>query len=195
MTKYSDQPAPPFMILVVQEFLELLYWKLQSVLDQEGVTMLQWAFMQRANYQKEGVSFSRIIEATGESKDNVRRAAASLRNFADVVVDPKDRRSRRLVLNRRGKRRTGFVLQRFERVLLDTLDARDRGSQRAEQFKEILWDASAYLAPGDLASDETVAKSEQNRQQISDDSLRYVEDTDQDSFWTKEEPPDDWVPF
>jgi hypothetical protein len=33
------------MIYVVQEFLELLYWKLGEVLDQEGIAMLQWAFI------------------------------------------------------------------------------------------------------------------------------------------------------
>ena len=195
MKTYDDEPAPHFMIHVVQEFLEYLYWKLRHVLDQEGITMLQWAFLQRALDWKEGVSFSLIMEVTGESKDNVRRAAASLQGFANVVVDPKDRRSRKLVLTKRGRRRVGFITMRFEKEMLELLGVRDRSSQRAEQFKELLWEASAYLVPGDLASEETIVRSKENRELIRDDSLRFDKEAEPESFWTREDPPEDWIPF
>ena len=194
MKTYQGEPAPHFMIHVVQEFLELLYWKLQKVLDDEGVSMLQWAFMQRALDRPKGVPFSLILGVTGESKDNVRRAAASLQGFANVVIDSDDRRARKLVLTKRGKKRTNLVFTRWEREMLDLLGARDYDSNRAEQFKRLLWDASSYLIPGDLASKETIARSNKNRGLIPDDSLRFVED-DSDSRWTGEEPPDDKIPW
>jgi DNA-binding MarR family transcriptional regulator len=192
---YKGKPAPPFMIYVVQEFLELLYWKLRQVLDREGISMLQWAFIQRALDVRDGVSFGQIIEVTGESKDNVRRAAASLKGFANVVVDPEDRRARKLVLTKRGRRRAGFIMMRFEKEMLKLLGAREAFSRRAEEFKELLWDASAYLAPGDRASKETIARSKENRGLIPDDSLRFGEVDQSESVWIKEELPDDWIPF
>jgi len=192
---YKGKPAPPFMIYVVQEFLELLYWTLWQVLDREGISMLQWAFMQRALDRPNGVSFSHIIEVSGESKDNVRRAAASLAGFADVVVDPEDRRARKLVLTKRGRRRVRFIMMRFEKEMLKLLGAREAFSQRAEEFKELLWDASAYLVPGDLASEETIVRSEENREQIPDDSLLFVEINQSESVWTEEDRPEDWFPF
>jgi DNA-binding MarR family transcriptional regulator len=192
---YDDEPAPHLMIHVVQEFLELLYWKLRQVLDREGISMLQWAFMQRALDYRDGVSFSQVIEVTGESKDNVRRAAASLENFANVVVDPDDRRARKLVLTKRGRKRTKLVMMHFEREMLNLLGARDYDSKRAEQFKWLLWDASAYLAPGDLASEETIALSQENRKLIRDDSLRYAREDQSESMWLQEEHPEDWIPF
>jgi DNA-binding MarR family transcriptional regulator len=192
---YDDEPPPHFMIHVVQEFLGCLYWKLRNVLDEEGITMLQWAFMERATDRREGVSFSWIMEVTGESKDNVRRAAASLQGFANVVVDPRDRRSRKLVLTKRGRRRIGFITMRLEKEMLNLLGARDRSSQRAEQFKELLWEASAYLTPGDLACEETIERSNENRKLIPDDSTRFDKDAEPDSIWIKEDPPEDWIPF
>ena len=157
--------------------------------------MLQWAFMQRALDRPNGVSFSHIIEVSGESKDNVRRAAASLAGFADVVVDPEDRRARKLVLTKRGRRRVRFIMMRFEKEMLKLLGAREAFSQRAEEFKELLWDASAYLVPGDLASEETIVRSEENREQIPDDSLLFVEINQSESVWTEEDRPEDWFPF
>jgi len=194
MKTYKAEPAPFFMIEIVQEFVELLYWRLQKVLDREGITMLQWAFMQRALVLRDGVPFRTILEVTGGSKDNVRRAAASLIGFASIVVDPNDRRARRFVLTRRGKRRANQVMKRFEREMLNLLGARDWDSNRAEQFKRLLWDASAYLAPGDLASTETIARSIENRKLIPDDSLRFVED-DSDPRWSSDEPADDQIPW
>jgi DNA-binding MarR family transcriptional regulator len=183
------------MVGVVQEFFELLYWKLQQVLDREGISMLQWAFIQRAYGWRDGLPFSHILEVTGESKDNVRRAAAALRGFATVVVDPNDRRARRLVLTRRGKRRFRIVMMRFEKEMFTLLGARDGRSQRVEDFKHLLWDASAYLAPGDLASEESIARSEENRENIPDTSLLYVEEDQSESVWTQEESPEDEIPF
>jgi hypothetical protein len=100
--------VPVFMVYAVQEFLEPLHWKLNAILDREGISMLQSAFMHRALDRPDGVAFGQIMKATGEPKDNVRRAAASLPGrFANVVVDPKDRRARKLVLTKRGRKRRG----------------------------------------------------------------------------------------
>lgn len=195
MKTYEEKPAPPFMITVIQEFLELLYWRLSQVLGREGISMLQWAFMQRALDYRDGVSFRQIMEATGESKDNVRRAAASLQGFADVVADPKDRRARKFVLTKRGRRRARIIVAQFEKEMLNLLGAREEFSQRVQEFKDLLWDASAYLAPGDHASEEMIARSEENREIIPDDSLRYAETPSTDSLWTQEEHPEDWIPF
>lgn len=191
---YKNEPPPFFMIEVVQEFLERLYWTLQKVLEREGISMLQWAFMLRALVLRNGVPFRWILDVTGESKDNVRRAAASLQGFADVVVDPDDRRARRFVLTKRGKRRANQVMKRFEREVLNLLGARDWDSNRAEQFKRLLWDATAYLAPGNFASNETITRSIENRKLIPDDSLRFVED-DSDPRWSSDEPVDDQIPW
>ena len=192
---YKGEPAPLFMASVVQEFLELLHWKLQQVLDREGISMLQWAFIRRAYGQRDGIPFSRILEVTGESKDNVRRAAAGLQGFASIVVDPNDRRARRLVLTKRGKRRFGIVMMRFEKEMFKLLGARDERSQRVKDFKYLLWDASAYLAPSDLASEESIARSEENRECIPDNSLLYVEEDQSESVWIQEESSMDEIPF
>jgi DNA-binding MarR family transcriptional regulator len=177
------------MVYAVQEFLEPLHWKLNAVLDREGISMLQWAFMYRALDKPDGIEFGEIMKVTGESKDNVRRAAAALEGFADVVVDPKDRRARKLVMTKRGKRRTRLVFMRFEQELLKMLGARETISQRAEEFKRVLWDASAFLDPSYMAHREAILRSQQNRQLIPDDSLKYVQD-DSESKWTKEPPED-----
>jgi DNA-binding MarR family transcriptional regulator len=183
------------MVQVVQEFLEILHWKLAQVLDREGISMLQWAFMQRAFDRPDGVPFSQIREVTGEPKDNVRRAAISLRGFAKVIFDPDDRRARKLVLTKRGRKRAGFVFMRFERELLQLLGARDRSSNRAEEFKYRLWNASAYLEPSDLASEEEFLRYEENRELIPDNSLRHGEEPEAESIWTKQDPSDDWIPW
>lgn len=81
---------------------------------------------------------------------------------------------------------------RFEREMLTLLGARDHDSNRAVDFGTFIRQAMAYLAPGDLASEETIACSRENRELILDDSLRFVED-DTDSRWTKEEPADDEI--
>ena len=69
---------PPPMTSTVIEVLDLLFWKVHRILDQEGVSILQWAFMHRAALHEKGVPFSAVLKATGDSKDNVRRAARSL---------------------------------------------------------------------------------------------------------------------
>jgi len=188
---HKRKPAPPFMISVVQEFLEVLYWKLSRVLDREGMSMLQWAFMMRALDWPDGVSFSQIMEVTGESKDNVRRAAASLKGFAEVVANPEDRRARKLVLTKRGRRRSHLIMTRFEQEMLNLLGARESFSRRAEEFKELLWNASAYLAPGDTADEKTIARSEENRELIPDNSLQFVEVPQSESVFTNEELTED----
>jgi DNA-binding MarR family transcriptional regulator len=196
MKTYKNQPAP-FMVGVVEEFLDLLYWRLNRVLDREGISMLQWAFMQRALNVRDGVPFSQMIEATRESKDNVRRAAASLGGFATIEVDPKDRRARELVLTKRGRRRALKVSGRFEKELLTLIGARLELSQRAEEFRFKLWDASAYLAPGDMADKKTIRRSEENRLFVPDDSLRfqYIEDDGPEPAFAKDEPDEDSIPF
>ncbi len=182
------------MIGVANEFLELLYWTLSRVLDRDGISMLQWAFMQRALNSRDGISFTRIIEVTGESKDNVRRAAAKLGDFAQVIVDPKDGRARKLVLTKRGRRRTRVIFWRFEQELFKLLSARDERSERVRDFKRLLWDASAYLTPCDLASKETVARYKEIRIQFPDTSINYVEEDPKKSEWLQEETPNDWIP-
>jgi DNA-binding MarR family transcriptional regulator len=176
----------------VQEFLEPLHWKLNAVLDREGISMLQWAFMHRALDRPDGVPFGEIMKATGESKDNVRRAAASLQGFADVLVDPEDRRARKLVLTKRGRKRTRLVFMRFEQELLKMLGARETFSQRAEEFKHVLWDASAFLDPRYMAHREAILRSQQNRNLLPDDSLKYVQD-DSQSVWARDESAEDGI--
>ena len=183
------------MIGVVQEFFEVIYWKLRQVLDREGISVLQWAFMQRALYYRDGVAFSHIMEVTGESKDNVRRAAAGLDGFATVVPDSRDRRARKLVLTKRGRRRSRIVMMRFEKEMFNLLGARDERSQRVRDFKHLLWDASAFLTPSDLADQETVVRSRQNRRLIFDDSPNYTEEDPSESIWLQEETPDDQSPW
>lgn len=195
MKSRVNKPAPVAMMRVVNEFVDLLHWTLNRILDDEGISMLQWAFMMRAYDCRNGVSFQHILQVTGESKDNVRRAADLLKGFADVVIEPRDRRARRLVLTRRGKRRAGHIIIRFQREVLGLLGARDERSERAREFKSHLWDAYAFLIPSDLASDETIARSEENREQIRDTSLDYVQDDTLESMWIPDDSPDDWFPY
>jgi len=171
----SDKPLP--MEYMAQEFLDLLFWKLHRILSQEGVSVLQWAFMQRAYLQEFGVPFSAILKATGESKDNVRRAARSLEeaNVGKVSADPNDRRARSFTLTKLGRRRTLHVKEAFEAELLASVGAREIFSKRARQFASRMWEASSYLASGDLAKKGMVEGRKSNRTDVPDDSLRYVE--------------------
>jgi hypothetical protein len=134
------------------------------------------------------------MQATSESKDNIRRGAASLQGFANVIVDPGDKRARKLVLTRRGRKRTRLVFARFEKELLRTLGAREVFSQRAEDFKQLLWDATAYLAPENTADQKAILRWKENRDLVPDDSLRYVQD-DSESVSTRDDPPEDWIPW
>ena len=99
----ARKPAP--LVYTALEFLDLLFWKLHRILDQEGVSMLQWAFMQRASLDDNGVPFCAILKATGDSKDNVRRAAKFLEQarVGKVIPDPSDGRARIFILTQFGE--------------------------------------------------------------------------------------------
>lgn len=193
--KYAKAPVPAFLVQRVNEFVDLLYWELNRILDKEGISMLQWAFIQRAYDCRAGVSFKHILEVTGESKDNVRRAANRLKGFAEVVIEPRDRRARRLVLTPRGRKRVGQILIQFQREILELLGARDETSERAREFRSLLFEARAFLAPGDLADAETVARSKENLRLFPDTSLQFIEDKTLESMWIAEDRPDDWIPW
>jgi DNA-binding MarR family transcriptional regulator len=171
----SFRPSP--MVFMAQEFLDLLFWKQHRILDQEGVSVLQWAIMQRAFLNETGVPFSAILKATGESKDNVRRAAHSLQNakVGNVIVDPSDGRARIFVLTKLGRRRTLHVWETFKAELLASVGAREIFSKRAKLFTRHMWHASIYLTSGDLAGKEMVDDRNYNRAAVPDNSLRYVE--------------------
>jgi DNA-binding MarR family transcriptional regulator len=192
---HKTEPAPLLMITAVQEFFEQLHWKFARVLDREGISMLQWAFMQRAFDERNGIPFSLIIEVTGETKDNVRRAAAKLQGFADVITNPRDRRAKNVVLTRRGRSRTRLIMGRLEKEMFKLLGARDERSDRVSDFKQLLWDASAYLVPSDLADEEMTERWVQHRLIFPDTSLNYVEETSAESVWVQEETPDDSIPW
>jgi hypothetical protein len=81
---------------------------------------------------------------------------------------------------------------RFEQELLKMLGAGETYSKRSEEFKHILWDASAFLDPHYMASREAAIRSKQNRQLIRDDSPDFVEDASQ-SAWTREESAEDEI--
>ena len=168
---------PPPMTSTAMEVLDLLYWKVHRILDLEGVSVLQWAFMHRAALHENGVTFSAVLKATGDSKDNVRRAAKSLEEakVGKVIEDPNDRRARIFVLNKFGKRRTLHLWEVFKAELLASVGAREIFSKRAVRFTRHLWHASEYLAAGDLAVQEMADEREDNRAAIPDDSLRFVE--------------------
>jgi DNA-binding MarR family transcriptional regulator len=168
---------PRSMVSMAQEFLDILFWKLHRILDQEGVSVLQWAIMQRALEHDRGVAFSLILKATRDSKDNVRRAAKSLQdaNVGRVIADPSDGRARIFILTKLGRRRTLHVQEAFEAELLASVGAREIFSKRAERFTRHMWHASVYLASGDLAKKEMVDDRKYNRAAIPDNSLRYVE--------------------
>ncbi len=165
------------MVSTAQEFLDLLFWKLHRILDQEGVSVLQWAIMQRALEHDNGVPFTLILKATADSKDNVRRAAKSLQDakVGKVIADPSDGRARIFILTKLGRRRTLHVREAFKAELLASVGAREIFSKRAERFTRHMWHASIYLSSGDLAEKEMVDDRNYNRAAVPDDSLRYVE--------------------
>jgi DNA-binding MarR family transcriptional regulator len=165
------------MAYLAVEFLELLFWKLHRILDKEGVSILQWAFMHRAFLQERGVPFTAILEAKGDSKDKVRRAAKSLEEakVGRVIADPRDGRARLFVLTNLGRRRTLHVSKAFKAELLVSVGAREIFSKRVQRFTRHMWHASIYLASGDLADQELSDDRDRNRAAVADDSLRYVE--------------------
>ncbi|MGA8089152.1 MAG: hypothetical protein WCA10_17895 [Terracidiphilus sp.] len=165
------------MVTTAQEFLDLLFWKLHRILDREGVSVLQWAIMQRALEHESGVRLSVILKATADTKDNVRRAAKSLQdaNVGKVIVDPRDGRARIFILTKLGRRRTLHVQETFQAKLLASIGAREIFSKRAAQFTRHMRNASIYLASGDLADKELVNDRDYNRVAVPDNSLRYVE--------------------
>jgi DNA-binding MarR family transcriptional regulator len=171
----ARKPAP--LVYTALEFLDLLFWKLHRILDQEGVSMLQWAFMQRASLDDNGVPFCAILKATGDSKDNVRRAGKFLEQarVGKVIPDPSDGRARIFILTELGRRRTRHIIAAFKAELLASVGAREIFSKRARLFTRHMWHASVYLATGDLATKEMIDDRKYNRSAISDDSLRYVE--------------------
>jgi hypothetical protein len=59
--------------------------------------------------------------------------------------------------------------------LLASVGAREIFSKRAQRFTRHMWNASIYLASGDLAEKEMVDDRNFNRATVSDNSLRYVE--------------------
>ena len=168
---------PPPMVSMAQEFLDLLYWKLHSILDQEGVSVLQWAFMQRALQGDNSVPFKVILKATGGTKDNARRAAKSLQdeNVGWVITDPNDGRARIFVLTKFGRKRAIHIQEAFKEELLVSVGAREIFSDRAQRFTRHMWHASIYLASGDLAEKEIIEDRRYNRTAVPDNSLRYVE--------------------
>jgi DNA-binding MarR family transcriptional regulator len=167
----------PTMVNITLEFLDQLFWKLHRILDREGVSMLQWAILQRAYLNEGSVPFSVIFKATGDSKDNVRRAAKFLQdaNLGEVIVDPHDRRARILILSQRGRKCAMRVSEAYKAELLASVGARETFSKRVRLFTFCMWRASGFLGSGDLADEEMIDLRECNRAAVSDDSLRYVE--------------------
>jgi DNA-binding MarR family transcriptional regulator len=172
-----NSPSSLPLIEIAQEFIDLLFWKFHRILDQEGVSELQWAFMQRASRDTSSVPFSVIRTVTGESMSNVRRAASSLEeaNVGKVEVNPADRRERIFTLTKLGRRRANHVREAYKAELLTSIGAREIFSKRVLKFTELLSHASFYLASGDLAKKELRVLRGQNRSAVPDDSLRYGE--------------------
>ena len=141
-----------------------------STLD---ISALEWAFMQRALHgYGRGVPFSAIIGATGQFKDNVRRAADSLRRrgYGVVIPDPEDRRARLFKLTKRGENLTRHIKGAFEQEMLRLLGARHRVSGRVRGFNRHLWHATGFFKSGDLANAILIAHREDNRS----DSRRHT---------------------
>jgi DNA-binding MarR family transcriptional regulator len=129
------------MIYVAYEFLDQLFWKLHRILDKEGVSVLQWAIMLRSYVDAGGVPYSAIRKATGQTSDNVRRAAEFLQasKLGKVIIDPKDKRARIFILNTRGKNRARSVNEAFKADLLVSVGAREIFSKRARLFTRHMW--------------------------------------------------------
>jgi hypothetical protein len=138
---------------------------------------LQWAIMLRSYVDAGGVPYCAIRKATGQSLDNVRRAAESLQasKLGKVIIYPKDKRARIFVLNTRGKHRARCVNEAFKADLLVSVRAREIFSKRAQLFTRHMWHARIYLASGDVASKELDDDRIDNRAAVPDNSLRYVE--------------------
>lgn len=95
----------------------------------------------------------------------------------------------------RGRRRVGLLLIQFQREILELLGARDERSERAREFSSLLFEARAFLAPSDLADNETIGRCEEIRELIRDNSIDFVEDPLLESIWIAEDPPDDGIPY
>lgn len=163
------------MVDQVEQFIDIVYWTMSRRLDAQGITPLHWAFMQRAYRNGGRVRFSDVLKATGESKDNVRRAAAFLQKsrLGEVRSDFDDRRARIFALTERGRKQTSLIRQGFEAELLRLVGAREVISQRVREFTRHLWKASGFLPPGDLTNLGSYMKAE-----LPDDSLRFRPEVD-----------------
>ena len=151
----SKQPPLPSMVSQVQQTLDILFWALHRVLYDEGITPLHWAIIQRAYRERGGVRFREVMKATGQPKDNVRRAADFLEEVArmgEVLVDPDDHRARIFRLNTRGRNRTRYLEENLQADLLVLLGANLVWSNRVKEFTRDLLNAAGYLPPGDLAN-------------------------------------------
>lgn len=150
------------MVSQVQQFLDIVGWALNCVLDEQGIKVLHWAFMQRAFQWRGGVSFSAVMTATGQSKDNVRRAAKFLEGskLGKVESGPSDHRARFFVLNDKGRKQTSRIEQAFEAKLLVLLGANLACSNRVKEFNWDLWCASGFLPAGDLANPQLYQRSD-----------------------------------
>jgi hypothetical protein len=142
------------MVDQVQQTLDTLFWPLSKVLGNEGINALHWAILKRAQILGGGVQFAAVIRATGQSKDNVRRAAKFLANsrLGEVIPDPKDHRARIFQLNRRGRDKARYIEESIQAELLTLIGANLSWSQRARDFTRDLLNASGFLPPGDLAN-------------------------------------------
>ena len=192
MKRKRRRPAErPQLEELVLEFLDLVHWKLNRILDQEGVSMLQWAFLQRALLFGGEVPFQQVLHETGESKDNVRRAAAFLEKseLATVRQDPDDKRARLLSLTKRGTRRANQIRRVFRGKILESLGVKGAASQRAILFSRAFWKASAFLESGDLADRDLREHRKKNRAEIRDDVEHYQAESTptQASAWAKDD--------
>lgn len=186
------------MTQLLEEFLDLIFWRLNAILDQKDVSTLEWAFMQGALYRGgRGVPFSSIMKATGQSKDNVRRAADSLQRqrMGRVTPDPEDRRARLFKLSPRGESRTRHIKAAFEQEMLRLLGARHLVSRRVRDFNRHLWHATGFLKSGDLADAVLKAYRDENRRAFPDDTPAHLRnETPAKSVWIKEDNPEE-LPF
>jgi DNA-binding MarR family transcriptional regulator len=156
------------MVEQVQQTLDTLYWPLRKVLEEEGLSVLEWAILQRARRAHGGVRFADVIKATGQLKVNVRRAALSLANsgLGEVIVVPTDHRARIFRLSQRGRNRMKYVEENFQALMLSLIGANLKSSQRVKEFTRYLLTASGFLPPGDLAD-----RSSYQRWDMPDDTL------------------------
>jgi len=155
-------PPLPEMVSQVQQTLDVLYWALSRVLSDEGITVLHWAILKRAYRLRGGVPFRQVMQATGQSKDDVRRAAGYLQTseLGEVIADPEDRRARIFRLTRRGRNRTRYLEENFQANLLVMLGANRVESERVKRFTRDLLNAARFLPPGDLADTNSYRSSD-----------------------------------